>query len=252
MVDEIEGWDSRTELLVGAEGIARLRAAHVAVFGLGGVGSYAVEALARAGVGRLTVADFDQVSPSNVNRQVLALQSTIGRSKAELAATRTRDINPQAIVDALSEFVDEGNVEAALDLGMRYVIDAIDTVRAKVTLLEAAYRRGLYAVSCMGAANKLDPQAICISDIHATRGCPLAKAVRLRLRRRGITTGIRCVYSGENRRTWRKTGEPDARRKRWAQGSISYVPGLFGLTAAGLVIQHILCGDTPGQATGAA
>ncbi|MBP8130102.1 MAG: tRNA threonylcarbamoyladenosine dehydratase [Candidatus Hydrogenedentes bacterium] len=240
MAESNEAWDSRTELLVGAEGMARLRAAHVAVFGLGGVGSYALEALARAGVGHLTVADFDQVSLSNVNRQTLALRSTVGCLKTELAAARIRDISPGAVVHVVADFVDEGNIESALDGGAGYVIDAIDTVRAKVALLAAAHRRGLYAVSCMGAANKLDPRGICVSDIRATTCCPLAKAVRLRLRRAGIAGGISCVYSEENRKTWRKTGEPDARRKRWVQGSISYVPGIIGLTAAGLIVQTIL------------
>jgi len=242
---EDETWYSRTELLVGPDGMARLRQAHVAVVGLGGVGSYAAEALARAGIGRLTLADFDQISASNLNRQLFALRSTVGQPKTITAAARLRDINPEAAIIEARDFVDEETVGALLDGGMSHVIDAIDTVRAKVALLAAAHQRGLRVVSCMGAANKLDPLGIKVGDLSRTRDCPLAKAVRLRLRARGITSGILYVYSGDNRKTCRKTDEPDARRKRWAQGSISYMPAIMGLTAAGLVIREIAGGGEP-------
>lgn len=229
-------WDSRTELLVGAAGIQRLRNASVAVFGLGGVGGYAAEAIARAGVGHITLVDFDIVDPTNRNRQLLALRSTEGRKKVEVARERMLDINPDADVRALAKQVDEDNAAALLE-GVKYLIDAIDQVRAKAALLETAYAAGLQVVSCMGAASKLSPAGVRVADISETEQCPLARKIRLRLRKAGIHTGIRCVYSQENTRIG-PAQEPAARPR--VRGAISYVPGLVGLTAAGVVVNEIL------------
>ena len=234
----------RTELLVGEEGVRALAKAHVTVFGLGGVGSYAVEALARAGVGRLTLVDFDVIEASNLNRQLVALHSTLGRSKVDVAAERIRDINPHAQVHTIASFAERETLDALLEDSPDHVVDAIDTVGAKVALLETTFRRGLPVVSCMGAANKLMPTGIQVADIADTCYCPLARAVRLGLRKRGIEGGIRCVYSHEDRGVVRSADTDSAETSRPAkqriQGSISYVPGIVGLTAAGLVICGLL------------
>ena len=234
---------SRTRLLVGEDGLRRLAAAHVAVFGVGGVGSYAVEALARAGIGQLTLVDFDRVTPSNINRQLIALESTVGRPKVEVACDRVHDINPAARVTTLFLRADAPAVAAILDSGVSHVVDAIDHVADKAALLAEVYRRGLGLISCMGAANKLDPGGILVADIGETRECPLARAVRHRLRKLNISHGIRCVYSRENLKSQARM-EPDGTpAKTRIQGSISHVPGLVGLTAAGVIIQDIL-GET--------
>ena len=238
----------RTELLVGAEGLRRLAEAHVAIFGLGGVGSYAVEAIARAGVGHIRLVDFDTLEPSNLNRQLFALESTLGRPKVDVARERIADIHSKARVEAIRAFADAENLDELL-AGMDYVIDAIDTVHAKVALLTAAHQRGLPVVSCMGAANKLLPTDIRVADIRDTEYCPLARVIRQRLRKAGIETAIRCVYSTENRGIVEDTAEnPEGLRKTRIQGSIAYVPGIIGLTAAGLVVSDMLqAGAPPGR-----
>lgn len=231
---------SRTELLVGADGLQRLAAAHVAVFGIGGVGSYAVEALARAGVGAITLVDFDAVAPSNLNRQLIALESTLGMPKVGVARQRIMEINPDARVSSVCARADARVVETVLDTGVGFVIDAIDHVRDKVALIQAAHRRHMPLVSCMGAANKISPLGILVSDISETRDCPLARVVRQQLRKLSIVSGVRCVYSRENRRAVRCMDTGEAIPKLRVQGSISYVPGIVGLTAAGLIVCDIL------------
>ncbi len=231
-------WRNRTERLVGKAGVQRLAGASVAVFGLGGVGGHAAEAIARAGVGRVTLVDFDTVEPTNRNRQLLALRSTEGRLKAEVARERILDINPGAEVRAWAEKVNETNAARLLE-GVEYVIDAIDMVSAKVALLETACTGGQHVVSCMGAANKLSTAGVLVADISATQHCPLARKIRLRLRKSGIHTGIQCVYSHENLRIGPAETNADVPGPR-VQGSISYVPGLLGLTAAGLTVNAVL------------
>jgi tRNA A37 threonylcarbamoyladenosine dehydratase len=237
----------RTELLVGADGLQRLAEATVAVFGLGGVGSYAVEAIARAGVGHILLVDFDVVEVSNLNRQLFALGNTLGQPKVEIAKARIREINPAACVDARQSFAGPDNLDDLLPPGLGYAIDAIDSVAAKVHLLATLRQRGIFAVSCMGAANKLSPTGIRVEDIGRTRACPLARVVRQRLRKLGITNGIPCVYSEENLGAVESVPDADTEdsgektwRKTRVQGSISYVPGIIGLTAAGVVINEIL------------
>ena len=221
----------RTRLLVGEEGIERLANASVAVFGLGGVGGYALEALARAGAGRLFVVDADVVDATNLNRQILALEGTVGRAKVDVARERVQGINPAATVVAVREFLTPGNIETHVPDGLQYAIDAIDDVPAKVHLLATLHARGVHTVSCMGAALRLDPNGIRVADIGKTSGCPLARTIRQRLRKRGIDSGIVCVYSD---------APPRAPAPGLALGSISYVPGIVGLTAAGVVISQIL------------
>nr|MBP7275955.1 tRNA threonylcarbamoyladenosine dehydratase [Kiritimatiellia bacterium] len=188
---------SRTRQLLGREGLERLRHARVMVAGLGAVGSYALEGLARAGVGFLRIVDFDTIHPSNINRQILALDDTIGRPKVDVAAERIRQINPACVVDARAEFIRRSTVEALLEPPCDVIIDAIDSLGPKVALLSAAARHGLYIVSSMGAASRTDPLSVRIGDLSATSQCPLARLVRKRLRKLNVHSGIQCVYSIE-------------------------------------------------------
>ncbi len=231
----------RTELLLGPDAMARLRRARVVVAGLGAVGSYAVEGLARAGVGALRLVDFDTVHASNINRQLYALESTLGRLKVDVAASRVRDINPDCAVEALPLFVGADTVERVLDGAPDVVIDAIDSLSPKVQLLAAAARARLFTISSMGAATRTDPLALRVGDLAETEHCPLARLIRKRLRKFGVTGGIRCVYSIEPARRHAETActgaaeEAEAMprgRTRRPLGSLSVLTGMFGLVAA--------------------
>lgn len=256
MPENIDARFSRTELLIGEEGVRRLAAAHITLFGLGGVGSFAAEAVARAGVGRITLVDFDVVESSNLNRQLLALESTLGRAKVDVAKDRIHDIHPRASVKAIKALAGPDNLDALLE-GAECVIDAIDMIDAKVHLLSACYRRQIPVVSCMGAARKLRPTGVRVADLRQTRQCPLARTVRQRLRKEGILEGILCVFTEEPARPCPSADEPsdspndfqNLSRKASPQGSISYVPGLIGLTAAGVAISALLGVDTRDRAT---
>ncbi len=239
---------ARTMQLIGEDGLARLQGATVAVFGLGAVGSYVVEALARAGVGNLVLFDHDTVSLSNINRQLLALESTLGRFKAETAKARVLDINPDCNVEARVQFVDGDNVAGLLDSRFDVVVDAIDGVNSKVNLIVAAREKGLAVVASMGAAAKLDPSKIKAADISKSFMCPLAQIIRKRLRRRGVTGGVRCVFSTEAAQNKNEPvideapEEGRSGRPRAPIGSISYLTGMFGLYVASEVV-GILLGD---------
>lgn len=216
--------DSRTLKLIGEVGLARLKASSVLIVGVGGVGSYAAEAVARAGVGSITVMDGDCVQPSNLNRQLVALTSTLGRNKAEVMAERIRDIDPYIDVTALSRFYEEDDT---LDLTVYdWVIDAIDSVIAKTALIKTAIENDVNIVSAMGAAGKFDTQ-FKVADISKTSTCPLAKVMRKRLRDIGIEH-LPVVYSEE--KPVPRDGD---------LGTISYVPGSAGLCLAGYVIKSI-------------
>jgi tRNA threonylcarbamoyladenosine dehydratase len=230
---------SRTRLLLGDEALARLASAHVAVAGLGAVGSFAVEALARAGVGHLRLADVDCARESNLNRQLYALHSTLGRPKAELAAERVRDIQPDCEVEALQLFVHRESLDRFLEGPPDVVIDAIDSFAPKVELLDASVKRGIAIVSCLGAARRTDPFALRVADLAETRVCPMAYLLRKALRKRQVTTGVRCIFSLE-----RAAGspieplsppedEPYRRgRTRAPMGSLVTVVAIAGLLAA--------------------
>jgi tRNA threonylcarbamoyladenosine dehydratase len=239
-------WYARTEQLLGAEPLARLQDARVAVFGLGGVGSYAVEALARAGVAHFRLIDYGAVDATNINRQLFALHSTLGRRKVDLAAERILDINPDCEVDARPGFLDPDTVDGFLDPRPGIVVDAIDSLNSKVTLLEAVHRLGIPVVSSMGAGGRMDASQVRVGDISETLICPLARVVRLRLRRRGVTSGIPCVYSVEpalNTTPYDPTdvGEHHGTgRQRQPIGTVSYMPALFGLRVAQEVIRMLL------------
>jgi tRNA A37 threonylcarbamoyladenosine dehydratase len=245
----------RTELLLGTDAMRRLEAARVVVCGLGAVGSYAAEALARAGIGRLRVVDHDVVDPSNINRQLYALESTVGRPKVEVATARILDINPDCRVEPMRAFIAPDSLAEVLAGSPDVVIDAIDSLNAKVGLLEAAVLGGLQIVSSMGAATRMDPGAVRVGALADTNGCPLARFIRKRLRRRGIDQGVRCVYSVEPPRPWSRSepAPPDPPavgvagrhgRPRATLGSISFLTGIFGLLAAREAISVILGWDS--------
>lgn len=225
-------WRHRTALLIGKQGLDRLAQARVIVVGLGGVGSYCAEALARAGVGSLVLVDGDSVSATNINRQLLALVDTVGLPKAEVMADRIRRINPGCDVAPMVMWVDRANVDQLLAPGpnsAQYVADAIDTIPAKLDLIEACLRSGVGAVSSMGAGNRLDPTRFRVADISETHTCPMARSVRQGLRRRGILNGLTVVFSDE----------PPVVQRPGPVGSISMVPGAAGLAMAGVIIRHL-------------
>jgi len=230
--------DSRTALLLGEAGVNVLKKARVAVFGIGGVGGFACEALARAGVGSLLLVDDDTVSESNLNRQLIALRSTIGQPKVAVMAARIADIDPSIAVETRQCFFDETTAGSFDFSAFDYVIDAIDTVSAKVELICRAKAAGTPIVSCMGAGNKLDPTKFVVTDLAKTDTCPLARVLRQRLRKQGIQH-LQVVYSTEPPLTPLETIQDGGRRQ--LPGSVSFVPSAAGLVAAGAVIRA-LCG----------
>ena len=232
--------NSRTELLLRADGMERLRRAHVLVVGLGGVGGYAAEMLCRAGVGRLTIVDGDTVSESNINRQIVALHSTVGRHKATLFAERLRDINPDLTLSVVDEYLRDDRLVEVLEQD-RYtgVVDAIDTLSPKVFLLYHCHRLGLPVVSAMGSGGRMNGARIQTADISQSYGCPLAAVVRKRLRRMGVETGIRVVFSDEAVPDYAMVEEL-GENKRTTLGTISYMPALFGCRLAEEMIRIVL------------
>ena len=228
---------SRTEMLIGSEGLEKLQKARVAVFGIGGVGGYAVEALARAGIGALDLVDDDMVDISNINRQIIALHSTIGQPKVEVAAKRIKDINPNIKLKINKIFYLPENKEQFNFKEYDYVIDAIDTVAGKISLIEQAVEAGVPIISAMGAGNKLDASKLEITDISKTHTCPLAKVMRKELRQRGISH-VKVAYSTEPALKPQMCEENTARRQ--TPGSISFVPSVMGLLIAGEVIRDLL------------
>lgn len=245
---------SRTEILLGSEGVAHLGGASVIIFGLGGVGSYSAEALCRAGIGRLLLVDFDDICLTNVNRQIHAMDGNIGKSKAEAMAERMRLINPSAEIVPLKEFYSAENSAKLLCDRIDYVVDAIDHFTSKVHLLKSCRQRGLAVISSMGAAMKLDPTLIRVADIAQTSRCRMARSVRKLLRKEGIEDGIKVVYSLEEFRQPLLDGgcksdcicpNKDEQRfscehRRVVLGSISYLPAIFGMTMAGEVVRDLL------------
>lgn len=225
------------ESLVGEEALNRLRKAKVAVFGIGGVGSYVVEALARGGVGNLVLCDNDTVSLTNLNRQLIALHSTIGQKKVDVAARRVLDINPAAKVEVYPTFFP--SEEAEFDFASYdYIVDAIDTVSSKLLLVEKAKEFGVPILSCMGTGNKLDATKFVVTDISKTSMCPLAKVMRVELRKRGIEK-LKVVYSTEPAQKPNPSPEEQT-AKRVPPGSLSYVPPVAGLLAAGEVLKDLM------------
>lgn len=231
---------SRTELLLGADAVERLKGCRVAVFGVGGVGGFAVEALARSGVGALDLIDNDTVALSNLNRQIIALHSTIGRFKVDVAAERVRDINPACEVKAHRVFY-LPETEGQFDFSQYdYVIDAIDTVKGKLALVENAKAAGVPVICSMGAGNKLDPTAFEVADIYKTSVCPLARVMRYECRKRGIKK-LKVVYSKEPPAALKQESEEETVR-RSTPGSTAFVPSVAGLILAAEVIKDLTKG----------
>ena len=235
----------RTHILLGENGLQLLAGKHIFVAGLGGVGAYGVEALARAGIGKLTLVDHDIVAPSNINRQLPALLSTVGQSKAELMQARILDINPACQVVIHRVFLTADNVHAYVPADVDYVIDCIDSLNCKVALVQSSVQRGLKVASSMGAGNRLDPSRIRLADIAQTEMCPLARIMRKRLQRHGIRSGVLTVFSDEPARPPLPPQAVDGPgRARAINGTLSYMPALFGLMLAGEVIRRLLAGGS--------
>lgn len=236
---------SRTELLLGREGIERLARSRVAVFGLGGVGGYTVEALVRSGVGTLDLIDSDRVSLTNLNRQILATHRTLGQYKADVARERVLEINPEAVVHTWKQFFGPDTAGVFNFSQYDYVVDAIDTVTGKLLLIQAALAAGTRVISCMGAGNKLDPTAFRVADIYETSVCPLARVMRKELKRRGIRK-LKVVYSQEPPRNpegelYQRSLEGEVRRQ--VPGSVAFVPAVAGLLLAGEVVKDLALGE---------
>lgn len=232
---------SRTELLIGKEAIQKLSKAKVAIFGIGGVGSYVVEGLARAGIGSFILMDHDQVSTSNINRQIIATTKTIGRNKVEVAKERILEINPKAKVELYQEFFMPDSKEI-LDNTVSYIVDAIDTVTAKIELVLRANKFNIPIISSMGTGNKLDATKFEVTDIYKTSVCPLAKVMRKELRARNIKH-LKVLYSKEEPIKIKSNAnllEEAEKTKKQIPGSISYVPSVAGLIIAGEVIKDII------------
>jgi len=236
---------ARTRLLLGENGFRKLQGSSVTVVGLGAVGGHAVEGLARSGISRLRLVDFDTLQPSNINRQILALDSTLGRSKADVARERVLDINPSCQVEAMEVFADHESMDLILTPAPNLLIDAIDSVTPKIQLLTAAYHRGIPILSSMGAALRLDPTRIQIGDLFATRKCPLARRLRKRLRQNGVGRGIECIYSTEEvafdyrppvRDHTSENPYSMRGRARRTLGSLPTLTGIFGLYLANRAI----------------
>ncbi len=233
-------WLSRTTLLVGKKGIEKLQNAHVLVIGLGGVGSYAAEAIARSGVGKMTIVDGDTVDPSNRNRQLPALSSTHGLYKADLMHQRLMDINPDLELISMKTFLTPDKVEEILENRYSYIVDAIDSLTPKITLLSTAYYKNFRIVSSMGAGGKMDPTKVQVTDIGKTKICNLAYMVRKRLRYKGVYGGIKAVYSPETALKSSLMLTDGSNFKKSAFGTISYLPAVFGCACASVVIRDLV------------
>ena len=231
---------SRTELLIGEEALGKLRRTTVLVLGVGGVGSHCIEALARSGMGRLILVDNDKVSLTNINRQSIAYHSTVGRYKTEIMKERIHDICPETEVLTYETFVLPENIEEIFKIRPDYIIDAIDTVTAKLAVIEKAKKEEIPLISCMGTGNKLHPELFEIADISSTSVCPLCKVMRKELKARGIH-GVKVLYSKEKPVdvSGKETGEEKG-SKRSLPGSISFTPPVAGLLIAGEAVREII------------
>lgn len=235
-----ENWLERTELLIGKEKLEKLQKAHVLVIGLGGVGCVAAEILCRAGIGTLTIADSDLVQAGNRNRQLIALKSTEGKKKTEVLSERLRDINPDINLVLIDHFLKEDSMIELLNHDYDYVIDAIDTLSPKAYLLLNAVRFNHKTVSAMGAGAKLDPSKICVTDISETHTCPFAFDIRKRLRKLGLTTGFKAVFSTEQPLKESVIFSNLQPYKKSIAGTISYMPVMFGCYCASVVIRDLI------------
>ncbi len=243
---------SRTELLIGTKGLENLKNSKIAVFGIGGVGTFTVEALARSGVGKFVLVDDDDICLTNINRQIHALRSTVGKSKVETMKARILDINPKAEVTTYQELYNSESAERLLANDYDYVVDAIDMVSAKLDLIERCKNRGIPIISCMGAGNKLDPTRLEVTDIYKTSVCPLAKVMRKELRKRGVKD-LKVVYSKEEPITPLEIESSSCKTncicpnkdrtctvKHQIPGSVSFVPSVAGLIIASQIVKELI------------
>ncbi len=235
----MDNFFARTELLIGKSGLDKLKRSHVIIVGIGGVGSYVAEGLARSGVGHLTLIDHDLIAASNVNRQIHATSATIGQVKVAAMQARLNAINPQLIVDAKPSLYDTESAEQLIDNGADYVVDAIDMVSAKLHLICHCQARQIAIISSMGTANKLDPTKLAVGDIYATSNDPLARVMRRELRKRNVTA-LKVVYSTETPIQTKLTTAEAANKKRPTTGSIAFVPSVAGLIIAAEVVRDLL------------
>lgn len=235
---------SRTEALIGESALNKLKNVRVAVFGAGGVGGYCIEALARSNVGAIDVIDNDKVAESNINRQIYALSSTVGKYKVDVAEERIKDINPDCTVKTHKIFFLPENAESFDFTNYDYIVDAIDTITAKLCIAERAEKAGVPVISAMGAGNKLNPAAFKVADIYKTKGCPLARVMRLGCKKRGIKS-LKVVYSEEKaakpQTEIKESGDKSGRRS--VPASIAFVPSVMGLIIAGEVIKDLIKGE---------
>ena len=236
----MEAWKERTELLVGPEGLERLFESSVAVIGLGGVGAYAAEMLCRAGVGHLILLDSDVVSESNKNRQLIALDSTIGRPKSAVLAERLKDINPDVRLTLINCYLEEGGIQQLLgEHKVDFLVDAIDTLAPKIALIKYCVESGIPHVSSMGAGAKFDATAVRLADLSKSYNCPLAYILRKKLRKVGISKGFKVVFSEELPRR-EAIVAVEERNKKSNVGTISYLPAVFGCVCAQAAVEHLL------------
>ena len=236
----MEAWKERTELLVGAEGLERLFESSVAVIGLGGVGAYAAEMLCRAGVGHLILLDSDVVSESNKNRQLIALDSTIGKPKSTVLAERLKDINPDVRLTLINCYLEEGGIQQLLgEYKVDFLVDAIDTLAPKIALIKYCVESGIPHVSSMGAGAKIDATAVRLADLSKSYNCPLAYILRKKLRKVGISKGFKVVFSEELPRR-EAIVAVEERNKKSNVGTISYLPAVFGCVCAQAAVEHLL------------
>lgn len=233
-------WLARTELLIGKDALLKLTASHVVVVGLGGVGSYAAEFIARSGVGRMTIIDGDVVDPTNRNRQLPALATNHGMSKAMIMEERLKAINPEISLTVVKEFINPEMVRQQLNEKPDYIIDAIDSITPKITFIQMAYESKLPLVSSMGAGAKLDPTQLKVVDISKTWNCPFAQQIRKNLKKLGIAKGIKVVFSPENPNKRSLMLTDGKNFKKSAYGTISYLPAVFGAVAASVAIRDLI------------
>jgi len=232
-------WQSRTHLLLGDDGLNKLKNSSVLIVGLGGVGACAAEMICRAGTGKMTIVDGDTIQPSNRNRQILALSSTEGFAKASLMGNRLMDINPDLDLELINEYIKDDRMKEILEGGFDYLVDAIDTLSPKVFLLYHAVMKKIPIVSSMGAGGKFNPEKISVSDISETTDCPLARILRKRLHRLGIRTGVTAVYSPEVTDKSKVQPAKGERNKASIVGTVSYMPAAFGIACASVVIRDL-------------
>lgn len=239
MAENTPLWLSRTNLLLGDDRLEKLRNAHVLIVGLGGVGAYAAEMLCRAGIGELTIVDADTVQESNINRQLPALHSTIGQSKAEILYARFLEINPEVIIHPIIDFIRDEKTDELLSNNFTYVVDAIDTLAPKSNLIAKTIARGIPIVSSMGAGGKLDPTRVSVTDVSKSHHCALAHMLRKRLSKMGIKTGFKVVFSDEEIQP-NSMILAEEQNKKSNVGTISYMPAVFGICCASAVIRDLV------------